>query len=88
MVGTIVVEAAASTPPTDNAADPPSMREMWCPSTADAYDNIGNELQPWLGPVWNGECRLSILEQATWSWQYANFNYQGTEVSAIGSCQA
>ncbi len=58
MVGTIIVEAAASTTPTDNASDP----------TLDASDVVGvygrfirqqrDQLQPRLGTVWRGKYRF------------------------------
>ena len=80
MVGTIVVEAASSSTPTDNAADPTLDAGDVVSVYSGAYDNIGNNYNPGWGQSGTVDAAYdpgtgnSVL-------QYANFNYQGTEVT-------
>ena len=79
MVGTIIVEAASSTTPTDNAADPTLDAGDVVSVYGGSYDNIASNYNPGWGQSGTVNTEFdpgtgnSVME-------YANFNYQGTDL--------
>ncbi len=82
MVGTIVVEAAASTTPTDNAGDPTLDAGDVVSVYGGSYDSNGTNFNPGWGQ--SGTVNTDF-DPGTGNvvMEYANFNYQGTDISAM-----
>ncbi len=82
MVGTIIVEAAASTTPTDNASDPTLDAGDVVGVYGDSYDNSVTNYNPGWGQ--SGAVNTAF-DPGTGSvvMAYTNFNYQGTEMTAL-----
>ena len=81
MVASIIVEAASSAVPTDNAADPTLDAGDVVSIYGGSYDNIANNYNPF----WNQSGSVDpSYDPGTGNLvlQYANFNYQGTDVAS------
>ena len=81
MVASIIVEAASSAIPTDNASDPTLDAGDVVSIYGGSYDNIANNYNPF----WNQSGSVDpSYDPGTGNLvlQYANFNYQGTDVAS------